>query len=307
MKSNLPIIICIAFLFSCQPVTGNFQYETDEEWKLAYRIFESEYMQHYELGASQLDSLIKLYKKAEPRILNSGLKCLARLNENEKLLDILKESSAENKSRICNEEWFNQLPDHEKKNAICNSFNQNPEEITHPQIREQLLIMYINDQFVRGSSKAELHELTKLEIDAHLYNTEDPISSDGMNQKKLKKIIDEFGFPSRSMVGELGMNSVFLVLQHSGWDKEFQSSQLKNLEKAVMNGDIHGQQYAYFVDRIRINSDKEQLYGTQFSYVDKSQGEAVLAPVEDIENLNKRRKEMGMMPMETYKKLFLSL
>ncbi len=297
----------MSLLFSCQPETDNFQYETDEEWKLAYRIFESEYLQNYELGASQLDSLIKLYKKVEPRIFNSGLKCLARLNENEKLLEILKKSSAENKNRICNEEWFTQLPDHEKNNAICNSFKQTQKEITHPQIREQLLIMYINDQFVRGTSKAELHELTKLEVDAHLYNIKDPISSDGMNQKKLKKIIDDFGFPSRSMVGELGMNSVFFVLQHSDWDKEFQNSQLENLEKAVRNGDIHGQHYAYFVDRIRINSDKEQLYGTQFSYVDKSKGEAVLAPVEDIENLNKRRKEMGMMPMETYKKLLLSL
>ena len=306
MKAFLPIIIYTASLFSCQPVTNSFHYETEEEWKLAYRIYESELLQKYELGASQLDSLLSVYNEIEPRILNSGLKCLAQLNQNDKLFDILTKSSVENKRKICNEEWFNQLPNQEKKKAICNSFNQSKEEFTHPQIREQLLIMYINDQYVRGSSVDDLHESTGLEIEKNLYDEGDPISTDIANQKKLKQIFDEVGFPSKTMVGELGMISVFLIIQHSDLDKEFQNSQLKNVEEAVRKGDIKGPHYAYLFDRIMINSGKKQLYGTQFSYEDLSNGEVTLAPVEDIKNLNKRRREIGMMPIENYKKLFLS-
>ncbi len=47
---------------------------------------------------------------------------------------------------------------------------------------------------------------------------------------------------------------MFFIIQHSDGDKEWQKSQLPNIERAVENGDLEGQKYAYLYDRIKINS-----------------------------------------------------
>jgi hypothetical protein len=101
------------------------------------------------------------------------------------------------------------------------------------------------------------------------------------------------------------MYGVFLMLQHSDGDKEWQKSQLPNIEKAVKKGDLQGQSYAYLYDRIKINSGEKQLYGSQFSKVDPVIKSVELAETEDLENLDNRRREMGMMPIEMYKRLML--
>ena len=47
------------------------------------------------------------------------------------------------------------------------------------------------------------------------------------------------------------MHGIFLMIQHSDGDKEWQKSQLSNIEKAVKEGDMDGQSYAYLYDRIK--------------------------------------------------------
>jgi hypothetical protein len=101
------------------------------------------------------------------------------------------------------------------------------------------------------------------------------------------------------------MQGVFLMIQHSDGDKEWQKAQLINIEKAVKKGDMDGQSYAYLYDRIKINSGEKQLYGTQFSNVDPINKTVELAETEDMENLDKRRMEMGMMPIKMYKEFML--
>jgi hypothetical protein len=78
-----------------------------------------------------------------------------------------------------------------------------------------------------------------------------------------------------------------------------------NIEKAVKKGDMDGQSYAYLYDRIQINSGERQLYGTQFAKVDSSNKTVELAETEDLENLDRRRMEVGMMPIEMYKEFML--
>ena len=303
---NLFLFLSILLLFSCQSANDPFEYGSEAEWKLAFRVFESEMLENYELGSQQFDSLIVLSSRIQPGILNSGLKCLAQLNQNEKLFHILEKSSVENKSRICKEEWFQQLPAHKRKETICRNISLSKEEYTHPQLRQQLLIMYVNDQYVRGTSAEDLHQYTKIGVEENLYDDQDLSGTDYINREKLKEMVAEFGFPTKDMVGELGMTSVFLVIQHADMDKEYQKSQLENLKKAAKNGDVRQQQYAFLCDRVLVNAGKEQLYGSQFSNVDHLKGEATLSPVQDIENLNSRRREMGMMPIESYKRLMLS-
>jgi hypothetical protein len=107
------------------------------------------------------------------------------------------------------------------------------------------------------------------------------------------------------MVGEIGMRTVFIIIQHSDNDIAFQRSQFKNIEDAVKKGDLEGQHFAMLYDRIKINAGQPQLYGTQFERIDVENFIAELAPVEDIGNLDKRRKELDMMPIEVYKEFMI--
>ena len=54
---------------------------------------------------------------------------------------------------------------------------------------------------------------------------------------------------------------------------------------------------AYLTDRVLVNEEKKQLYGTQFWMVG---GKMVPRPIEDEAGLAARRAELGMISMEEY-------
>ena len=122
--------------------------------------------------------------------------------------------------------------------------------------------------------------------------------------EKYQKILKEKGLPTLSMVGKFSSIQFFLMIQHS-MDK---SKYYKLVKKAWKKGDYDSVSYAMLTDRVLMEDDKKQIYGTQFTkrsddkkYSDKF----VLWPVEDFKNVNKRRKEMGFTStVEEYAKRF---
>ena len=54
---------------------------------------------------------------------------------------------------------------------------------------------------------------------------------------------------------------------------------------------------AYLEDRVRVNAEQPQLYGTQFTVTD---GELGPSPIEDRERLDERRAEAGLEPFADY-------
>ena len=164
--------------------------------------------------------------------------------------------------------------------------------------------MYINDQYVRSNLMTDLlskYNLLKSEVIIDSFG----VNTDERNRERLKEIIKENGFPTRKLVGKDAMQGIFLMIQHSDGDKEWQKSQLTEIENAVKKGDMDGQSYAYLYDRIKINSGEKQLYGTQFAKVDPVRKTVELAETEDLENLDRRRMEVGMMPINMYKEFML--
>ncbi len=131
------------------------------------------------------------------------------------------------------------------------------------------------------------------------------ISTDVTNTKRLKEIIKVYGFPTKVMVGKDAMRGIFFIIQHIDRDQEWQKSQLENIEKAVKEGRMDGQSYAYLYDRIKRNSGEKQRYGTQFAKVAPVNKTVELGDVKDIENWDQRRMEFGMMPIEMYERLML--
>lgn len=252
----------------------------------------------YELGERQFDSLLATKSKIDQRFMLTGLQILKRRNAEEKFSLILKGLDNETLEFLCNKNLINKAS---AEFEYCKPFSY---EVTNPELQLELIKMYINDQVSRRGNMDNVISKYKLKKE-EVIKTADAMSIDNENRNKLKGIFAKYGFPTKKMVGNEAMNGVFLMIQHSDGDKIWQKSQLPNIEQAVKRGDMDGQSYAYLYDRIKINSGEKQLYGTQFAKVDPINKIAELAATEDLENLDRRRMEIGMMPIETYKAFML--
>ena len=124
--------------------------------------------------------------------------------------------------------------------------------------------------------------------------------NDHKNLKSLRLIIDEFGWPTRSMVGEKGARMVWTLVQHADKDPIFQRRCL-TLMGALPRQEYDITFFAYLTDRVLISEGKKQLYGTQFE-IDSSGKHFVPKPIEDEINVDKRRAEVGLEPLSYYLK-----
>ena len=88
------------------------------------------------------------------------------------------------------------------------------------------------------------------------------------------------------------------MIQHADHDIDFQKQALELLKEATTKGEAEKKNEAYLTDRILVNSGRPQIFGTQF-YTD-DQGNFGPRPIENIEELNKRREEVGLGKFSDY-------
>jgi len=119
---------------------------------------------------------------------------------------------------------------------------------------------------------------------------------DRANTAELRRIVHEYGWPGRSLVGDEASDDAWLLLQHADKDTAFQQECFR-LMRAAKPGDVAPDNLAYLTDRILVNAGKKQLYGTQCKQEDTLM---ILSPVEDSVNLDKRRAEVGLPPIGVY-------
>ncbi|MDM7923721.1 MAG: hypothetical protein QUS14_15590 [Pyrinomonadaceae bacterium] len=122
---------------------------------------------------------------------------------------------------------------------------------------------------------------------------------DAPNTKRITEIFDAKGFPSASLVGTDGVKAFFLILQHSG-SLELKKKCLAGIRQAFEEKVISPSEYASFVDRLAVDEGKSQIYGSNFEMKD---GKLVMSPVEDMANLDSRRKVLGLPPIAEYAKM----
>ncbi|MFY0690059.1 MAG: hypothetical protein JXQ90_23000 [Cyclobacteriaceae bacterium] len=119
------------------------------------------------------------------------------------------------------------------------------------------------------------------------------------HKTRLAEIFEEYGYPGFDLVGKTGEKHFWLMVQHADFDPEFQSDVLKDLESEVKNNNADGRNFGLLTDRVRLNTGKKQIYGTQVTYISKT-GQAIPKPLMDSIKVNKRRKEVGLEPIEEY-------
>src|SRR5690606_23613838 len=119
------------------------------------------------------------------------------------------------------------------------------------------------------------------------------------NQKRAKEILDKYGFVGFDLAGENGSKNFWLIVQHSDHNPEFQKEVLAEMKKEVEKQNANSRNYGLLVDRVNLNTGNAQIYGTQVTY-NMNNGQAYPKKLTDSLNVNKRRKSIGLEPLEEY-------
>ena len=124
------------------------------------------------------------------------------------------------------------------------------------------------------------------------------MTQDEKNRKVVTKILDEYGYPGKSMVGEETSKAAWYVIQHS--DVAVMGKYLPMIKEAGEQGELHKAYVVTMEDRYLMSTGKPQIYGSQtFGYTikDDETGEDInklaVWPIKDPESVNQRRKDIG--------------
>lgn len=120
---------------------------------------------------------------------------------------------------------------------------------------------------------------------------------DSLNLKKVKKILDSRGWLGADIIGDKGVTTMFLVIQHA--DPETQREYLPMIREAFINGKIPANLLATLEDRVAIGKGEKQIYGTQIGG-DPETNLSYVLPLIDPKNVDKRRSGVGLGPLQQY-------
>lgn len=151
------------------------------------------------------------------------------------------------------------------------------------ELKSRLIALKDEDLEMRNSilKKGGLYEGYNEEMEAlHIRNAEE-----------LKKIMDENGWPGKSLVGEEGAYAAITIAQHAISKPELQKQFLVELKNAVRQGEATQLQEACLEDRILYIQGKPGRYGMLFDWDDSGN---LVANVDDESLVNERRKKLGL-------------
>jgi hypothetical protein len=165
-------------------------------------------------------------------------------------------------------------------------------------LQKELLEIYKDDQEIRnqyvsaqkkyGYQGKEMDSLGKIMV-----------LKDSLNLIKIVKILDEKGWVGKDKVGQQANSTLFLVIQHS--DLKIQQKYLPMMREAVKKGNANSSNLALLEDRIALREGKKQIYGSQIGTNPTTKTQYVL-PLEDPDNVDKRRSEVGLGTLADYVK-----
>lgn len=120
---------------------------------------------------------------------------------------------------------------------------------------------------------------------------------DSINLIKIQNILNERGWLGPKEIGNQGNSTLFLVIQHS--PLEVQEKYLPMMREAVKKGNANPSSLALLEDRVTLRKGGKQIYGSQIGR-DPETGEYFVSPLEDPENVDLRRAEVGLGPIAEY-------
>ncbi len=121
--------------------------------------------------------------------------------------------------------------------------------------------------------------------------------ADSVNLVKVKAIIDKYGWLGADVIGDQGNTTLFMVIQHS--DVKTQEDYLPLMRQAVANGKAKASSLALLEDRVAMFEGKKQIYGSQLRW-DMKNNTYLIAPMDDPDNVDKRRASVGLGSLAEY-------
>lgn len=160
--------------------------------------------------------------------------------------------------------------------------------VTHPDWQRRIEDLYGIDQFVRKKIfyKSNRDDCTRRIL----------VETDSVIITELLDSLEVNGYPSLNMVGEQAHQHLYIMVLHGGTGPDWAFERLEPiLEDAMRKGNLSPSTYAGLVDRRRqLDKDLPQLYGKCNLRNSKPRS---YAPILDVENVDKRRRELGLLPI----------
>jgi hypothetical protein len=174
-------------------------------------------------------------------------------------------------------------------------------------LRRELMTMLREDQSAResmlkrlGAAGVRLGSSQAKSDPAAMKTLQDEMEKlktvDDRHRTRLQKIIEQHGWPGKSLVGANAAHAAWLIVQHADGDRALQKRCLHLMETAP-KGEVDGTDIAYLTDRVLVGEKKPQRYGTQTNMDFKPY------PIEDEKNVDKRRAGLGLPPLAEYLRL----
>ncbi|WP_055436395.1 DUF6624 domain-containing protein [Lacinutrix algicola] len=120
-----------------------------------------------------------------------------------------------------------------------------------------------------------------------------------INQKKIKNLYKKYGYLGYNEVGKKGSQDFWISIQHADNDIEFQQQILIELRNQISKNNASKVEYAMLEDRVNVNLNKKQRFGTQLTY--NKFGQAIPKNgLIDTLNIEQLRKEYNLPTFREY-------
>ena len=171
--------------------------------------------------------------------------------------------------------------------------SKNKKSQFNQEILNELEQLFKIDQIAAGVQKGSYKKLSEKEWNSF----KDSVFNS--NQKRIEILFNQYGFLGYDLVGERGSSIFWTLVQHLDHTPAFQKRVLAKMKIEVLNGNAKPSDYGYLVDRVQINTGKQQVYGTQVDYNWKK-CQAYPINLKDSIHVNNRRNQIGLAPLEVY-------
>jgi hypothetical protein len=184
---------------------------------------------------------------------------------------------------------------------LINKYQEQNKKLKQPEYAKKLLRLIIKDQaldYYVDQAKAAYMKEGNI---PHWYY---PIGAykqeiGQKNYEVMKELLEEYGWPKYSTVGELAADAPLLIINHHE-SESVRVQYLPQIKKACLENEGSCMEYAKIQDRILVNTNQPQIYGMQFRY--NSERELEPFPIKDPEYVDQRRAEIGLEPLRDYLK-----
>ena len=184
--------------------------------------------------------------------------------------------------------WDTIIHNAERNNAIL-------EQSLNLPLKRALDSLYVVDQQTRDmaliDSLIAKHGFPSKPVSAYFKKMNE---QDKKNLNRFQELVPPGTWPGISQVGMKANLTAWLIIQHS--PTVIQKKYLPFLEASAKAGDSKWEHVAGTIDRIMVEEEGVQRYGTQFGMDDEGNG--FVKPIKDPDHVDHRRKKVGLIMLK---------